>query len=71
MTATGVIVSRLGQKQFIEADTILLALGAKPDTELAGTLRNQVPELYSVGDCLEARKILDAIAEGAEIAREI
>jgi 2,4-dienoyl-CoA reductase (NADPH2) len=71
VTATGVTVSKLGQKQFIEADTILLALGAKPDTELAGTLRNQVPELYLIGDCMEPRKILDGIAEGTEIAREV
>lgn len=51
----------------ISADTVVLAVGLKPVTELAQTLKNQVSEVYCVGDCVEARRILNAIWEGFRV----
>ena len=42
----------------------MLAAGYKPNTELADKLRGKAGELHLAGDCIEARRIMDAIAEG-------
>ncbi len=55
----------------IPADTIVIAAGAKPNNELAQALEGKVPELYSIGDCVEPRRILEAIHEGWKVALEI
>ncbi len=51
------------------ADTVVLALGQEPCAGLASALEGQINELYVVGDCLQARKMLPAIHEGARVAR--
>lgn len=68
VTDFGVIVIRKRERQTIKADTIVLAVGAEPNTELAEKLKNKVPELYCIGDCFEPRRILDAIHEGFKTA---
>lgn len=65
ITDQGVIASdKEGLRHTIKADTVVLALGLKPRTELYEALRGKVAKLYSVGDCAEPRKIGDAIREG-------
>jgi 2,4-dienoyl-CoA reductase-like NADH-dependent reductase (Old Yellow Enzyme family)/thioredoxin reductase len=53
-----------GTKKTIKGDTVVLALGFEPITDLYEALKDKVPELYAVGDCVEPRKIWDAIHEG-------
>ena len=65
------IVDQEGNEIFLEADNIVLAAGAKPDQTLAELLRGKVSELYEVGDCVEARRIADAIEGGAEAGLQI
>ena len=55
-------------QRFIEADTIVLALGSEPNKGLAEELQGRVAEVYSVGDCVEPRTILEAITEGSRVA---
>lgn len=62
-----VITSSGGVDQLIEADTIVIAAGAKPNTTLLNAVKGKSPEVYSVGDCVQPRRILDAIHEGARI----
>ncbi len=57
--------------EFVPADTIVLAVGLKPENNLAEELKRIVPEFYAIGDCVEPRNALEAINEGAEIARKI
>ncbi len=45
----------------LEADDILIASGAVADKVLFKSLRGEVPELYEVGDCVEACRIYKAI----------
>lgn len=59
------------KKLLVEADTIVLAAGVKPNTNLLEGLQGKVPEVYSVGDCVEPRRILEAIAEGSAVVRTI
>jgi 2,4-dienoyl-CoA reductase-like NADH-dependent reductase (Old Yellow Enzyme family)/thioredoxin reductase len=66
-----VIVEEKGNCRSLFADWVVLAVGAKPRDELIQPLKERFQEVYVVGDCREPRKALDAIAEGAEVARAI
>ncbi len=60
-----------GKKQKIEAQSVVLAMGFTPSQKLYEGLRRDVPKLYRIGDCLKARAVVDAVHEGACIARSI
>lgn len=66
-----VITTKDGQKRVIEADTIVLAVGSIPDTELYQEIKSRVPEVYLAGDCVEPRKIRNAIGDGYGIALKV
>jgi len=55
----------------IVADTIVLAAGSTPDTDLADSLKGKGPKVHSIGDCVEPRRILEAMREGWKVALEI
>lgn len=65
------LTTKEGEKRTIEADTIVLAAGSSPNRKLFDELVGKVSEIHLVGDCVEARKIRDAIAEGFRAACEI
>lgn len=68
-----VIVETAENREEICADTVVLALGATPKRALEQELRNSsfAGEIYAVGDCVAARKILEAVAEGAAVAQQL
>lgn len=77
ITPLGVMISKEGMQRLVEADTVVLAVGALPNRKVMAGLEFQVNqisidgkemEVHFVGDCKEPRKILEAIHEGAEIA---
>ncbi|MBW1829924.1 MAG: FAD-dependent oxidoreductase, partial [Deltaproteobacteria bacterium] len=53
------------------ADHIVLALGTKAVNNLSEVLKEKAYEIHVIGDAKRPRTILEAIAEGAEIARTI
>jgi 2,4-dienoyl-CoA reductase-like NADH-dependent reductase (Old Yellow Enzyme family)/thioredoxin reductase len=65
------ITTKEGEKQLIEADTVVLAAGAKPNKVLLPALEGKIPEIYSIGDCVEPRDIFEAIADGYHVGRRI
>jgi pyruvate/2-oxoglutarate dehydrogenase complex dihydrolipoamide dehydrogenase (E3) component len=65
------LIDREGNGLFLEADNIVLATGAKPNKTLAQSLKGKVPELFEVGDCIEPRRLLEAIHDGAEVGLQI
>ena len=68
----GVIIIKDGQEETIRGmDFIILACGTESVDELSAKIRDKVPEVYVIGDAKAPRKALEAIAEAAEIAREI
>jgi NADPH-dependent 2,4-dienoyl-CoA reductase/sulfur reductase-like enzyme len=72
ITPTGLeIITSDGREQTIEADTIVIATGGNANTELAQQLERKVPALHLVGDCVQPRDIMGAIADGARVGREI
>jgi len=66
-----VITDKEGNRQNIEADTVVLATGAIQNTELATQLEGQDITLHLIGDCVTPGKIIDAIRDGARVVREI
>jgi len=62
------IVDQDGKQVLIEADTIVLAAGARPNNELVGQLEDKVAEIYCIGDAKEPRLIVDAVHEGFRTA---
>ncbi|MBN1613061.1 MAG: FAD-dependent oxidoreductase [Deltaproteobacteria bacterium] len=52
-------------------DTVVLAVGYKPVTDLEGVVAGKKVPLLKIGDCVEARKVLDAIWEGFQRAYEL
>jgi len=59
-----IITDKEGREQTIEADTVLIAAGAKPNTELLSAVKEIVSEVYPVGDCVEPRNIMESMMDG-------
>ncbi len=64
-------VNKKGEKKFCEADTILLATGLKPRTELVESLRFAAPDFNVIGDCVQPATVLEAIHMGYFSALDI
>jgi len=58
-------------RHMFEADTVVLAIGYTPRMQLYEAIKGKVPELYRIGDCINARKIADAVREAAYLGRKI
>jgi pyruvate/2-oxoglutarate dehydrogenase complex dihydrolipoamide dehydrogenase (E3) component len=71
ITNKGVRAVRGEVVDFFQGDTVVLAVGMRPNNELARELRGKVAELHVIGDCSEPRRIAEAIKEGFCVAREI
>ena len=55
----------------VEADTIVVAAGSAPNASLLSVLKDKVPEVYCIGDCVKPRGIKEAIHEGYHTARKL
>lgn len=67
ITEKGVVIrDKEKNREKIEADTVVLALGTVSNKDLQRELKTKEPgmEIYTIGDCKKPRKILDAIHEG-------
>ena len=72
VTGKGVtITDRGGKRNTLDADTMVLSVGLKPDDKLLEALKDKVPEVYSIGDCVEPRRVIDTMREGFRLARLI
>jgi len=71
ITPEGIMVLADGKEELIEADTVVLAFGSSPDAALYEQLKDQVGELYLVGDARSPRKAYEAIHEGFRVGLEI
>ena len=69
ITDKGVTVQNKDNTRFIPADTVVLAAGFKPDSQTFDFYKTGPWEVYSIGDCKQARMIKDAIEEGFAIGK--
>jgi 2-enoate reductase len=71
VTGQGILVNSGGTRRELKADSVVLAVGFKPESALRDKLEGKVPELFAVGDCVKARKIINAVWEGFHTSRLI
>lgn len=73
ITESGVVVSRAGQEELIEADTVLFAAGLRPNLELHDRLKENkiAPEIYAVGDPQLAMHAIHTVKEAFKLALRI
>lgn len=60
-----------GEEMTLKAETIVLALGSKPERGLVDEMQKKDRHFYHIGDCREPKNIRQAIYEGALIGRQI
>jgi 2,4-dienoyl-CoA reductase (NADPH2) len=53
-----------GKEATIKGDTIVLALGSKPENQLYYDLNERILNLHLVGDAKKPREIIEAVSEG-------
>jgi 2-enoate reductase len=72
VTPEGVSVKEnKGNRRVLEADSVVLSIGFISERGLNETVERESTAVYSVGDCVEPRKVFDAIHEAARIANGI
>jgi len=67
----GLEVEKADGESFIEADSVVLAVGSAPNNDLSEELNGLVPELHVIGDANKPRNALDAIREGLMIGLKV
>lgn len=67
----GVVYEMDGQEHFINADTVIVAVGYSPNNELQKQVEGKFLETYFIGDCVKVRTALEAIHEGFQVALKI
>jgi flavanone/flavanol-cleaving reductase len=64
ITEEGVYAVKDGKEVFYQADTVLLATGMKPRTDIVESLRGSAPDYSVIGDCYQPGTVLEAIHYG-------
>lgn len=69
---TGLLVNTAeGRTEVLEADTVVVAAGARPDNQLREQLKDIVAEVHMVGDCVQPGRIGDAVRDGYRVGQAI
>ena len=57
---TGLVVEKDGEQKHLDADTVIYAVGQRPNSEAADALAFLAPEYYQIGDCMAPDSIIAA-----------
>ena len=73
ITAEGVLVEDMntGEQCMIDADTVIYAVGQRPEAESAQALAGCAPDFYMLGDCTTPKNIFQATNSAYNIVRDI
>ena len=63
-----VIIDKDGKEQSLKADSIVLAVGSRPNNKLLVELEGKFPQIYCIGDAQEPRQIVEAVYEGFKVS---
>jgi len=66
-----IVIGEDSKRRGLKADSVVVSWGATPNNSLEQQMKGQISKLYTIGDCKEPRSLLEAIHEGAYIARQI
>ena len=67
----GLTIEDADGKRFIEADTVICAVGQRPLSDEASALYDCAAEFYQIGDCVSPKNILTATQAAYQTARDI
>ena len=59
-----IVITKAGDELHIEAGSVIIAVGDRPNKTLERELRGIVPEIYTAGDCVKPEGIAEAVAAG-------
>ena len=68
LTETGATVQQENRELTLPGETIVMAVGVRPNRALADALSGTAQEIHVIGDAAEPRMASDAIREGFELA---
>lgn len=68
---TRVLISSHGEEKWLDTETVVLAMGSRPNQTLLTAIKKKFPEIIPIGDCLEPRKAKEAIHEGFKAGLQI
>jgi pyruvate/2-oxoglutarate dehydrogenase complex dihydrolipoamide dehydrogenase (E3) component len=71
ITENGVVYEKDGEKQTVEAESVVLAAGSEPNISIMNALEGRVAEIYAIGSAKETGNVLEAIHNASQMAREI
>ena len=54
-----------------KADSIVIAVGSQTNDELKSYMKGNFAEIFSIGDCKDPNRILEAIHEGTRVAHRL
>jgi len=60
-----------GERKTIPVDTVVIAAGGRPSTGLADAVKTVVGEVFTIGDCVEPRSIMEATTDGLNAGRSV
>jgi len=66
-----VVTTGDGNQQTLPADSVVLAVGFKPNDSLFKVLKDKVPEVYNIGDSAQVRHIKGATSDGCRVAHSL
>ncbi|MDD5311517.1 MAG: FAD-dependent oxidoreductase [Dehalococcoidia bacterium] len=53
-----------GKNETIPTDTVIIAVGYRPDNSLLEAVKGKIPEVHCIGDASKPRRIFEAVQEG-------
>jgi len=65
------LIDKSFQRKRVPAETVVLAVGMRPDSKLYNTLQGKIPNLYLIGDGRQAQNIMNSVWDAYEVARMI
>lgn len=65
------ITTKEDERLILAADTIVPAVPLQPNTGLIEAFKGKTAAVYFIGDCIEAKVIIDAVAAGYRVANAI
>jgi len=72
ITATDVVYkSKDGKSNSIKADTVVVAIGTRPDASLYESLKTEIKEIYNIGDSNGGGIIPNAVYDGYTVGNKI
>lgn len=71
IASKGVDVANNGSILHLKADSMVLAVGTQSNNSIITELSDMNIEVYAIGDCNQVRDAMEAINDGAEIARSV